>query len=68
MLTPEETGSHIMQRPYLSGYRGIELFNTNAINTLHEYSNGLMRRINSLAEKSLLVAYAAQQKSNCCAY
>ncbi|OUD16203.1 hypothetical protein TPSD3_00300 [Thioflexithrix psekupsensis] len=44
------------------GYRGLPVFTKKAIHTLYYYSQGLMRRINILADKSLLAAYMDNQQ------
>jgi len=40
------------------GYRGGELFNTSAVKAIDYFSQGLLRRINILADKAMLAAYA----------
>ena len=42
-----------------AGYRGPSVFSTSAIRLLAEASEGLTRRVNILADKSLLAAFAA---------
>jgi MSHA biogenesis protein MshM len=44
------------------GYRGLPVFTKKAIRTLYDYSQGLIRRINILADKSLLAAYMDNQQ------
>lgn len=41
-----------------SGYRGPELFSMKVARSIEKYSHGLIRRINILADKALLTAYA----------
>ena len=55
---PDEVKDYINSRLRACGYRSVELFNEGAIKTISKYSNGLLRRINILADKSLLAAYA----------
>jgi type II secretory pathway predicted ATPase ExeA len=40
------------------GYRAGELFNSSAVKTIEHFSRGLLRRINILADKAMLAAYA----------
>ncbi len=58
-LKTPEIKDYINTRLRASGYRSVELFNAKAINTISKYSGGLLRRINILADKSLLACYAA---------
>ncbi len=58
-LKPEEIKDYINSRLRACGYRSTELFNEKAIKCIAKYSNGLLRRINILADKSLLACYAA---------
>jgi len=41
-----------------AGYRGPDLFSVDVAATIDKYSHGLIRRINILADKALLTAYA----------
>ena len=50
---------YINTRLRACGYRTGELFSPSAIIEIERYSQGLLRRINILADKSLLAAYAA---------
>lgn len=58
-LKPNEVKDYINTRLRACGYRSVELFNDKAIKTISKYSNGLLRRINILADKALLAGYAA---------
>jgi len=49
--------SYLMFRMRAAGYRGPDIFSPNAIKLIADASNGLMRRINILADKSLLSAF-----------
>lgn len=57
-LNREEIRDYLYTRLRASGYRGNELFTKGAINTLARRSQGLLRRINVLADKALLAAFA----------
>jgi type II secretory pathway predicted ATPase ExeA len=48
---------YLMFRMRAAGYRGPDIFSPNAIKLIANASNGLMRRINILADKSLLAAF-----------
>jgi len=56
-LTLEEVASYINHRLTRSGFPGVNLFNTKAIQELSTASAGIPRLINILCHKSLLVAY-----------
>jgi len=58
-LKPGEVKDYINSRLRACGYRSVELFNDKALKTIFKYSGGLIRRINILADKSLLACYAA---------
>tara|TARA_R110002073_G_scaffold61674_1_gene155088 strand:+ start:23981 stop:25444 length:1464 start_codon:yes stop_codon:yes gene_type:complete len=58
-LKPVEVKDYINSRLRACGYRSVELFNEKALKTIFKYSGGLLRRINILADKSLLACYAA---------
>lgn len=60
---PNEVKDYINSRLRSSGYRSVELFNEKAIKTISKYSNGLLRRINILADKALLASYADNQNT-----
>jgi len=55
---PDEVKDYINSRLRSCGYRSVELFNDKAIKVISKYSNGLLRRINILADKALLASYA----------
>lgn len=50
---------YLNSRLHATGYRGAELFGQAAIKAMERYSQGLLRRINILADKALLAAYAS---------
>ncbi|MFC1750564.1 ExeA family protein [Pseudomonadota bacterium] len=58
-LRRREIGDYLTFRLHLAGYRGEPLFSSNAVTLVSWFSKGLMRRINILADKALLAAYAA---------
>jgi len=49
--------SYLMFRMRAAGYHGPNIFSPNAIKLIASASNGLMRRVNILADKSLLAAF-----------
>ena len=55
----DEIKEYINSRLRACGYRSTELFNDKAIKAITKYSNGLLRRINILADKAMLAGYAA---------
>jgi septal ring-binding cell division protein DamX len=48
---------YLMFRMRAAGYHGPDIFSPSAINLIGKASNGLMRRVNILADKSLLAAF-----------
>ena len=60
-LNPFATGDirdYLNTRLRACGYRSGELFQTHAVRLIEKYSLGLVRRINILADKAMLAAYA----------
>lgn len=57
----DEVRDYLNTRVRASGYRGDGLFNSAAVRELAKHSGGLLRRINVLADKSLLAAFAANK-------
>jgi type II secretory pathway predicted ATPase ExeA len=51
---------YLRARLEVAGYRGPDLFNARVAQAIARYSGGLTRRINILADKTLLAAYGAQ--------
>ena len=49
---------YLNSRVRACGYRAVELFSPGAVQSIANYSHGLVRRINIVADKSLLAAYA----------
>ena len=58
-LGREETGDYIDFRLRAAGYKGAHIFAPAAVSLISATALGLTRRINILADKSLLAAYAA---------
>ncbi len=59
-LTESEVAEYLRARLAVAGYRGPDLFSAPLIARLTGLSGGLSRRINVLADKTLLAAYAGQ--------
>ena len=56
-LVPAEVGRYLSFRMRAAGYRGPEVFTPHAVRRIARASGGLTRRINIIADKSLLSAY-----------
>ncbi|HEY9098164.1 MAG TPA: AAA family ATPase [Thiobacillus sp.] len=59
-LTESEVADYLRSRLSVAGYRGPDLFSSPLIVRMTHISGGLSRRINVLADKTLLAAYAGQ--------
>jgi len=59
-LGEKEVGAYLRARLAVAGYRGPDLFSPALIARMTQLSNGLSRRINVLADRTLLAAYAEQ--------
>jgi MSHA biogenesis protein MshM len=59
-LTEAEVADYLRARLTVAGYRGPDLFPPALITRMARLSGGLSRRINVLADKTLLAAYAGQ--------
>jgi type II secretory pathway predicted ATPase ExeA len=59
-LAAHEVADYLRARLAVAGYRGPDLFPAGLVSQLTRLSGGLSRRINVLADKTLLAAYAAQ--------
>ena len=59
-LSETEVAEYLRARLSVAGYRGPDLFSPALIARLAHLSGGLSRRINVLADKTLLAAYAGQ--------
>lgn len=62
-FTFREVETYLHHRLSASGYSGSKLFSESAIKSLQKYSKGLARRINLLADKSMLIAFANNRKN-----
>jgi MSHA biogenesis protein MshM len=58
-FTAQQVAEYLTTRLRACGYKGMGLFTRGAVRRLTRNSRGLVRRINILADKSLLAAYAA---------
>ena len=56
-LSKKVIEEYLMFRMRAAGYHGPDIFSAAAINLIGKSSNGLMRRVNILADKSLLAAF-----------
>ncbi|MHB1052548.1 MAG: ExeA family protein [Thiobacillus sp.] len=59
-LAESEVADYLRSRLTVAGYRGPDLFSPSLITRMTQISGGLSRRINVLADKTLLAAYAGQ--------
>jgi MSHA biogenesis protein MshM len=59
-LPAETVPAYLQTRLAAAGYRGPDLFNAKTIQAITRFSSGLGRRINILADKTLLAAYGDQ--------
>jgi type II secretory pathway predicted ATPase ExeA/septal ring-binding cell division protein DamX len=57
-LTPQEIAEYLIFRLRAVGYRGPDLFSANVIKRIAQASAGLTRRVNLIADKALLAAFA----------
>ena len=57
-LRRDDIGTYLMFRLRAAGYKGPDLFTANAVQLISKASEGLTRRINILADKALLSAFA----------
>jgi MSHA biogenesis protein MshM len=57
-LSQEETGEYLIFRLRAAGYFGPHLFTPSAIRMLSRAAEGLVRRVNILADKALLAAFS----------
>jgi len=54
----DDVKDYLNSRMRTCGYRSDDVFSASAVNSITKYSKGLLRRINILADKALLAAYA----------
>ncbi len=57
-LAPKEIGEYLIFRLRAAGYYGPHLFTKSAVNAIASSAQGLVRRVNILADKALLAAFA----------
>jgi type II secretory pathway predicted ATPase ExeA len=57
-FTPRDTLEYLNFRLRTVGYRGPDVFNQKTANMVERYSSGLTRRINIIADKSLMASYS----------
>jgi len=61
-LTLEETKAYIQQRLRIAGSNGTQIFEPEAMLSVHRYSSGIPRVINLICEHCLVSAFVDQQK------
>ena len=61
-LSPLVIEAYLLFRMRAAGYRGSNIFSAAAIKLIGKASNGLMRRVNILADKSLLAAFVEDKQ------
>ncbi len=61
-LGPTEVNEYLSFRLHKAGYNGPRLFSSAAGKMIYKHSNGLLRRITILADKSLLAAFSEQSR------
>jgi len=62
-LSKKMITSYLAFRMHAAGYQGPDIFSADAINLIDRTSNGLLRRVNILADKSLLAAFVENTHS-----
>ena len=62
-LSKEVVISYLLFRMRTAGYHGPNVFSVDAVNLIGKASNGLMRRVNILADKALLAAFVENTHS-----
>jgi len=60
-LTLEETKAYVQQRLRIAGSDGRQIFDGDALNAVHKYSNGIPRVVNLLCEHCLVSAFVDQK-------
>src|SRR6267154_55052 len=61
-LTADESRAYIQQRLRIAGSNGQAIFDGEAMNAIHRYSNGIPRVVNLISEHCLVSAFVDQQK------
>jgi general secretion pathway protein A len=59
----QELGRYITHRMVVAGGRGRVRFTKSALNTIHRYSKGIPRRINSVCDRALLIGYCKDESA-----
>lgn len=62
-LMLEETKAYVQQRLRIAGSDGRQIFDGDALNSIHKYSNGIPRVVNLLCEHCLVSAFVDQKAS-----
>ncbi len=62
-LTLEETKAYIQQRLRIAGANGEQIFEPEALASIHQYASGIPRVINLLCEHCLVGAFVDQQRT-----
>jgi general secretion pathway protein A len=60
-LTLEETKAYVLQRLRIAGSDGRQIFDGDALSSIHKYSNGIPRVVNLLCEHCLVSAFVDQK-------
>jgi general secretion pathway protein A len=60
-LTMEESKAYVQQRLRIAGSDGRQIFDGDALNSVHKYSNGIPRVVNLLCEHCLVSAFVDQK-------
>ncbi|MGC2196836.1 MAG: AAA family ATPase [Terriglobales bacterium] len=60
-LTLEETKAYVQQRLRIAGSDGRQIFDIDALNSIHKYANGIPRVVNLLCEHCLVSAFVDQK-------
>jgi type II secretory pathway predicted ATPase ExeA len=61
-LTLDETKAYVQQRLRIAGSNGQQIFDPEALVTIHRYASGIPRVVNLLCEHSMVSAFVDQQK------
>jgi len=61
-LSKQETAAYIKHRLKVAGSKECNEFNKKAINRIYSFSKGIPRKINTIADNALLIAYVAEKK------
>lgn len=61
-LDKDETSSYIQHRIKIAGGNGQLTFTRNAMNKIYQYSEGIPRLINVLADRALIIAFALDKR------